>query len=216
MIIDQQVKVHSKSGSLQYILQIKGFTKTKAISKISREEFLNQANEEYRAKFGHDYAGIPWRSDLINDPRIGAKYLSMIKSRWASINQRTINGLYKDSVSAQANPQAKAYRAHDVRVEMTLDQFTAWMVDHKPEHDAIVDRGESSSIDRIDETKGYSIDNIRIISLHENIEKRLGKKCNVTNAHYKKLKAATNHRQYIKALKGIVENIEKIIEIGER
>jgi hypothetical protein len=53
-----------------------------------------------------------------------------------------------------------------------------------------------SSIDRIDETKGYSIDNIQLISHHENIEKRIGAKCEFLSKKRKLQASKKNKKAY--------------------
>lgn len=105
------------------------------------------------------------------------EYENIIHNRWNSLNQRCINGQYTTSQSAERCPQLKSYREKGIRLEMSKDEFKAWMLANESLHNEIVARGDKSSIDRIDESKGYCTDNIQMISLHKNIEKRFGKPC---------------------------------------
>jgi hypothetical protein len=91
-----------------------------------------------------------------------------------SLNQRCVNGLYSNSKSVKTSPQFQSYHKKGITINMTKDEFTAWMMLMKPVHDRIIANGERSSIDRIDEKKGYEISNIQMISLHQNIENRYG------------------------------------------
>ena len=105
------------------------------------------------------------------------KYETIIKNRWTNLNLRCVNGIYANAPSVKYTSQIKYYHNKGITLNMTKDEFVAWMYLMKPVHESIIAKGEKSSIDRIDENKGYSIDNIQMISLHENIEKRVGKTC---------------------------------------
>lgn len=107
-------------------------------------------------------------------------YENLIRNRWNSINQRTVNGKYTTSPSAVSCPQLKSYREKGIMLEMSFEGFRAWMLANETLHNEIVATGDKSSIDRIDDDLGYSLDNIALISLHSNIEKRVGKECKRT------------------------------------
>lgn len=123
-------------------------------------------------------------------------YLALINSRWSSLNQRSINGKYTTSPSAQKCPQLKSYRDKGITIDLTYDQFKAWMLANETLHNEIVARGDKSSIDRIDESLGYNLDNIQLIPLHQNIEKRVGKECKYTKEEEKEQKRIQNQRKY--------------------
>lgn len=50
----------------------------------------------------------------------------------------------------------------DIKMEITKEEFVAWFIEHD---------FPGASVDRIDNTKNYSIDNIQMISLANNIRK---------------------------------------------
>lgn len=84
--------------------------------------------------------------------------------RWPSLNTRTING---------SNPkwnqrQSRHYLNRGIRLEMTKEEFYSWCKSQSDAIDAILDAGETPSIDRIDSDGHYALDNIRVISLREN------------------------------------------------
>lgn len=127
-------------------------------------------------------------------------YLQIINNRWAAINQRTANGKFNSSFTAQNNPQTQSYQKKGITLELTFQEFKDWMLENEEKHNQIVLSGDNSSIDRLDETKGYSLDNIQMISLHENIEKRYGKKCE-KNKLTKEETKNKNRKQYLKYVK---------------
>lgn len=85
---------------------------------------------------------------------------------WTTLNQRTING----SHPAFTRRNSK-YMSNKIRLEFTCDELSAW-VDIKWEEIAeIYALGGTPSIDRKDRKGHYSIDNIQILELKENISK---------------------------------------------
>lgn len=124
--------------------------------------------------------------------RNSGKYSFIIENRWRSINQRCINGCYKTPNA----PQFQSYINKKITINMTKDEFATWMKSVEHIHNQIVEKGEKSSVDRIDDTKGYEIGNLQMISLHENIEKRIGMKCKKFPEESKGRKKASNQRIY--------------------
>lgn len=122
------------------------------------------------------------------------KYSFIIENRWKSINQRCVNGCFKTPNA----PQFESYTRKGITVNMSKEEFTTWMLSVEHIHNQIVSKGERSSIDRIDETKGYEIGNLQLISLHENIEKRVGKTCNYLKPEDKPKKSISNRSSYQK------------------
>lgn len=177
----------------KYRISIKGtqkFNIEKKIGNLTVEDFLKIANEKFFGIYGKNFdPSLLKRRDL-------TKYDSIIWGRWASINQRTINGKYNSSPSALSCPQLKSYRSKGITVNMTFGEFESWMKSVEHIHNQIVEKGEKSSVDRIDETKGYEIGNLQMISLHENIEKRVGMKCKRFPEESKGLKKESNQRIY--------------------
>lgn len=122
------------------------------------------------------------------------KYTSIIRNRWNSINQRCINGCYKTPNA----PQFQSYTRKGITINMSKEEFTIWMLSVENTHNQIVSKGEKSSIDRIDDTKGYEIGNLQLISLHDNIEKRIGEVCKYSTSEAKLKKIPQNKSMYNK------------------
>lgn len=64
----------------------------------------------------------------------------------------------------------------DVQLLMTRDEFFAWAI---PQYEAFIrdNPGVMPSVDRIDTTKHYSLDNIRVISMDANNRRKKGEPC---------------------------------------
>lgn len=178
---------------------------TKTCSKCGNtlplSQFYKQSNTkdgfQYCCKSCHNKVTKKNREDFAaNNP-----FLQIILNRWAALNQRCSNGRYTESYTAQNTPQIQSYQKKGIQLELTFQEFKNWMLENEEKHNQIVASGENSSIDRIDEKKGYSLGNIQLISLHENIEKRYGKKCG--SVEDKEKTKQKNKNQYIKAVKGV-------------
>ena len=114
--------------------------------------------------------------------------------KWASINQRTINGKYAKGKCASHNPQQQSYLNKGIRLDMDVVEFYDYCSDNEVSILAMIGDNMRPSIDRIDDAKGYSLDNIQIIPLIDNITK--GKAIN--NIVYDKLTyQLRNRRQYL-------------------
>jgi hypothetical protein len=83
-----------------------------------------------------------------------------IHTTWGNLNVRCGNGLYKSD-----SKKNKCYE--NVLIEFSRDQFCIWCYDNKE----LIKSLKKPSIDRIDVSGNYSIENIRIIELDENIRK---------------------------------------------
>lgn len=185
--------IKSQLSKGTYTISIKGkykFWLCKSINLISEEEFLKKANELFFEKYNKE-----WLGSCRNEKRL-TNYDRLITNRWASINQRTINGKYNSSESVQRCEQMKSYHKKQITIDITFEEFRNWMLDNEDLHNEIVESGNKSSIDRIDETKGYSLDNMRLISLHENIENRYGKECEYQPNEEKTKKKTQNQKNY--------------------
>lgn len=131
-------------------------------------------------------------------------YNKIIRNRWSSINQRCVNGVYSKSTSVQHSPQFRSYHKHNITVNMTKEEFTAWMLSVEHIHNQIVSKGEVSNIDRIDESKGYEIGNMQMISQKDNIEKRFGKTITTKSPEARKKACERKKLEYQKSKEGIV------------
>lgn len=91
--------------------------------------------------------------------------------KWCAINQRTINGAYSHEGSVAPNRQQASYIAKGVRIDMTFDEWHSYCFSHEQEILAMLKAGQRPSVDRLDETKGYQLDNIQVIPLISNMRK---------------------------------------------
>lgn len=177
---------------------------TKTCTKCGIEKELSNFGKNKNNKDGLKYICKDCSKEYYTNyrNREDRQYNILIKERWASINQRTSNGKYTTSFSAMNSPQFKSYREKGIELNMTKDEFTSWMLSMKDVHDKIVESGDKSSIDRINSEKGYSIDNIKMIPLHENIENRYGRKLEKTGTSYTaKLSNKNRYQKCVKNLK---------------
>ena len=86
--------------------------------------------------------------------------MKFVKSKWISINTRC--GKYRDD----SNKRNKSYL--NIKIEFDYKTFKSFCFDNKN----IILTLDNPSIDRIDSTKNYSISNMAIIELSENIRKK--------------------------------------------
>lgn len=84
-----------------------------------------------------------------------------IHTSWINMNIRC--GKYKH---LQTKNKCKVYS--NITIEMTRDEYKKWCIENKELILSLV----RPSLDRIDSNKNYSIDNIQIIELDENIKKK--------------------------------------------
>lgn len=191
-------KAQLKTGT--YSIKVQGknkFTFSRKISKTTKEQFIDIANQEFFKIYGKYWEGS------CNGTSKYTTYDRLIKRRWSSIQQRTINGKYSTSLTAQTNPQFKSYHKRGITVNMSFEEFRAWMLSVEEIHNNIIKTGDNSSVDRINEDKGYEIGNIQLIPLHSNIEKRYNKKCK-TNQN-KEQTREYNRSQYLKNIRRLTE-----------
>lgn len=84
---------------------------------------------------------------------------------WGGINQRVVNPTHKITYHTKSNQR---YLTKGIRLEMTKDQFYQWCDVQKETILGLYAQGKVPSIDRIDPSGNYSIDNIRILDMREN------------------------------------------------
>ena len=89
--------------------------------------------------------------------------VGIARQMWASLNSRA------------ENKCGDAPWYANVRVEMTREEWTAWAV---PKIKLFMDNnpGVSPSVDRIENTGSYRIDNVQIISMYDNVMRQHSKK----------------------------------------
>lgn len=110
---------------------------------------------------------------------------NFIRTHWHSVNQRTVNGRWK--LDARAH---RSYQAKGVKLEMTLEEFTSFCQLNWPKIEALRAAGQKPSLDRKNSDGHYSIDNLQIISLRENILKRRNVKMAPDLVHQLQTRAA--------------------------
>jgi len=86
---------------------------------------------------------------------------------WQDINRRTVNGKH-------ANPdhyKNEVYFRKGIRVEMSRQEFYSFCDANEENIISLYAQGKTPSVDRIDASKDYCVDNIQILSLKQNIIK---------------------------------------------
>lgn len=129
-------------------------------------------------------------------------WFKIMRNRFCSLSERAINGRYS---TVGHKPQSTSYHNRSVTIEMTKEEYLAWVMSP-----AVIAQAEwfyskriNPDIDRIDDTKGYSVDNIQLLDHHLNVEKKVGKPCAWKSA--RELEAIrpsnyrSNRRAYIKS-----------------
>lgn len=87
-------------------------------------------------------------------------------SYWQTLNQRCANGANR--VNSRRN---EAYAKKGVNLELTKEQFNEWVDKNWETFRALYESGRTPSIDRIDNSRGYAIDNMQVIDLKQNMRK---------------------------------------------
>jgi len=87
-------------------------------------------------------------------------------SYWTTLNQRCINGMYFNDV-----PRNASYKRKKLLIEITKQEFIDWVDLVWPEFERLYLSGKTPSIDRIDNSIGYRIDNMQVIDLKLNMSK---------------------------------------------
>jgi hypothetical protein len=87
--------------------------------------------------------------------------------RWGDLNKRTVNG----SSPSKKIKIVRFYLDKGIKLKMTREEFFAWCDANKNIYDALILAGETPSIDRLNSSGDYEINNIRLISKKENDKK---------------------------------------------
>lgn len=201
-------KCDLKDGN--YCISIKGnykFSITRTMKSITEKDFIDLANKKFYEKYQTDWKGVCRGAKRLT------KFEKIINNRWCSINQRCVNGKYANAPSIQKSPQIQSYHKKGIALNITKEEFTTWMLSVEDNFMLLLQNNKKPSIDRIDETKGYEIGNLQILSLHENIEKRIGKTCNYTKPEDKLKKSLHNKKIYDRKVKGIIQEKVKKVKI---
>lgn len=107
-----------------------------------------------------------WRNKFVS-----SEVSNWTHQKWAAINQRTVNGAYATAPSLVKNPQTLSYIKKNILIDMTKDEFFDWCSANESKILEMMVNNERPSIDRICEDCTYSIDNIQIIPLIDNMTK---------------------------------------------
>lgn len=190
----------TKDGYEYFQIAKSDFRIIRSKRKYTLETFLELANRLYVERFGREADYSPKKKETIHTE--ADNYERIIRNRFASINQRAIGGKYCNNKSVVNNYQQRSYHKKGITLEMTKEEFHDWMMSVKHIHDQIVANGDRSSINRIDSRKGYSVDNLELISLHKNIEERYGFDCRRMTEEELLQKISHNRNRYLKSRKG--------------
>lgn len=87
-----------------------------------------------------------------------------INVTWTNINRRTVNGL-KPNLKSRGT---RRYIERNIRLEFSRQEFSAWVYSQRAAFEALKLAGQRPSINRIDSTGNYTLENINIISLDQN------------------------------------------------
>lgn len=126
----------------------------------------------------------------------------IMRNRWCSLSERAINGCYS---SVGHKPQSKSYHDRSVTMGMTKDQYMEWVMSPEVIEQAIwfYSKRINPDIDRIDDSKGYSVDNIQLLDHYLNVEKKVGHHCAWKSDEELEISRPSNYRSnrrsYIKS-----------------
>lgn len=89
---------------------------------------------------------------------------------WKSINKRTINGNQSHMLYKKGN---ESYLKKQIRLEFSKSEFDRFCDENRLLILSLYNNNLTPSIDRIDSTKHYSLDNIRIVELSQNVSRKV-------------------------------------------
>lgn len=121
------------------------------------------------------------------------------ESTWKTLNQRCINGLYANSETIKKSPQMVSYHKKQIELHVSKEELYTFWKSNEIIVKNILTSGGTPTIDRIDDKKHYTLDNMQILDRMENIHKSKGYAEN-PQTYYKEDRAANNRRAYRKAV----------------
>lgn len=78
------------------------------------------------------------------------------------MNQRCVNGRYANSVSIKNSPQMKSYHNKNIKINLSKEQMEEFWKSNFEQAQKIINSGKNPMIMRMDISKDYTIDNIKI------------------------------------------------------
>lgn len=140
------------------------------------EAMPDRRSTYFRARHRATYVPVPRKPrrprDRVRDRAQGAAWRrtwqGFESQRWAQINHRTVNG----AKPYWTNPQHMVYLSAGIELRMTRDQFREWCRSRAEQIEQMYRDGLRPSIDRIDGTGHYAVENLQLLPLSENCRKR--------------------------------------------
>lgn len=86
------------------------------------------------------------------------------RTRWKHLNTRCKNGAYPD--------KTRSHYKKGILLKMTKLQFYKFCDENHQKIINLYIEGKTPSLDRIDSSKHYSLNNIQILELNENVRKK--------------------------------------------
>ena len=87
-------------------------------------------------------------------------------SYWTTLNQRCVNGAHFSDTRRNAS-----YKRKNLRLEISKEEFFAWVDENWSAFASLYADGKTPSIDRKDNSIGYTYGNMQVIDLKENMRK---------------------------------------------
>ena len=95
---------------------------------------------------------------------------------WTTLNQRCVNGAHFSDTRRNSS-----YKRKGLRLEMSREEFFAWVDENWSVFARLYAEGKTPSIDRKDNSIGYTYGNMQVIDLKENMRKDRVKPVIATN-----------------------------------
>lgn len=107
------------------------------------------------------------KPDTTSPSRIHGTLQYFCASIWGGLNQRTVNGSHPN----WNHPELIRYLEKGIELHITHEEWKLYCAKYGWLIEVIYKAGEKPSIDRIDPNGHYSLDNIEIVTLGENIRR---------------------------------------------
>ena len=106
-------------------------------------------------------------SGLSIPPTMTRGTIEYVKSSyWTTLNQRCVNGAHFSDTKKN-----ESYKRKAIKLEIDKEEFHGWVEENWAEFDNLYKAGKTPSIDRINNSIGYELNNMSVIYLFENISK---------------------------------------------